>query len=1221
MNTGWHRGVAALPLLILLAGASMARAQGAQGNATLTGTVVDNVGVIPAANVTATHQETSTTRTTLTNEQGEFRLVSLPPGRYVVKIDMDGFRPLTVAEFTLLAGEVRSLGRLTLVAGGVTESVTVTAEVTPVQTNNSALSRNVTGDTLTTVQVKGRDIFGIMKILPGVVDTNLNRDFASWSSAQGLSVNGGQPLNKNTMIDGVPVGEEGCCGSTFIVPNIDAIGEMNVITSGYNAEHGRNNSGVVQLTTKSGTNEFRGSAWYNARRDEWNKNDYFRIKSGDPKPFFEVNISGYSFGGPVIIPKVMDSRTSPRKLYFFLSQEFTDDQRPSSVVRTNLPTELERRGDFSQTRFGSSEAGTLQTLANPFSDRPDLFIAPNVINPKYIDPMGAALLNLLPAPNLIPDLRQGQRWTSNDTRDQTPEHTRKNFILRLDTVLNASARGSFRVLRDRDNSITYNRVAPGIGSVNNHFPGNLYSGAFTKVISPTIVNETTIGYSLNHYGFRVGTGTLDAEDYTQFYQQNVVNPITGETGLFPPRFEAFGAYGEPHLTKGQLDEYPYLPNLTFSGGDRTNLAQYRPSGGNGPIPRENENSRWTFQNDLSLMRGRHNFKFGVFIENDSKTEPGSSNYAGTYAFGHSSTNPLSTGNGYANALLGIFDQYSELNNRVDRDNRHWTSDAYAQDSWRVSSNLTLDIGVRVTHAGAVYEVNDQNSGFFPELWDASAPALLYQPVCRTGATGLASCPSSQRAAIDPRFPGVFLPYAYQGSFVIGSGYNLENGIVAGGVDGKKDGWYYDMPFLSWAPRFGFAWDVFGDGKTAIRGGTGVFINFINRAQYLWNGGPAISRERSIRSASIADVADVAATGQFLEAPVAAGLVDGVRQTPETNYQANLAFQRDIGFNTVAEVAWSANYGYKFWRSKGINNPAPYAFANPANLFNGEAINQNFLRRAYPGMGQINQLTTDEETLNYNALSITLQRRLSRGLQMGLAYTLAKGEGLRGWDYLTEELFGEDGVYERYWGPTDIDRRHILVLNYSYMVPNPTPRTPVLKHVLNNWEASGVTQFTTGAPFEPECNTNISGIQNADPSFSGVGIRCELTGEPIFSGYTVDGSLAEEDQAHFNLAAFRRPAGDLASGVGNLGNSPIGVLRHPSWWNWDFTLERRIPVTVGRGGSVRLQFQLYNMWNAVQFRTLAATYTFSASGNTNVNTGKYTQTTNPLNAGVTLRFDY
>ena len=141
------RLLACASMLILLAGAVPAFAQGGQGNGTLVGTVVDNVGVIPGATVTATHVATNTNRTGTTNEQGEFRLVSLVPGRYTLKVEMDGFRPVTIAEFSLLGGEIRPLGRITMSAGGVTESVTITAEVTPVQTANSALSRNITGDT------------------------------------------------------------------------------------------------------------------------------------------------------------------------------------------------------------------------------------------------------------------------------------------------------------------------------------------------------------------------------------------------------------------------------------------------------------------------------------------------------------------------------------------------------------------------------------------------------------------------------------------------------------------------------------------------------------------------------------------------------------------------------------------------------------------------------------------------------------------------------------------------------------------------------------------------------------------------------------------------------------------------------------------------------------------------------------------------------------------
>jgi hypothetical protein len=1228
-------------VLTFLAGAATAFAQG-QGNGILSGTVADEAGVVPGAMVTAADATTGLVRSAPSNEQGIFRLLSLPPGKYSLRVEMEGFKQITLDDITLLSGETRDLGRLVLSVGVRSETITVTAEVTPVQTTASPLQRTVTGDQLTMIQVKGRDIFGMMKILPGVVDTTFSRDFASWSSGRGLSINGGNSLNKNTTIDGVPVGEEGGDGTTHVTPNIDAIAEVTVITSGYTAENGRQSSGLISIVTKSGTNQLKGSGWYNARRDKWNANDYLRKKQGAEKPFFKVNISGYSIGGPVVIPKLVDSRSSGKKVFFFLSQEFTDDIRPTNVFRTNLPTALERGADFSQTRLAN---GSIQPIIDPLTGQP---FPENIIPPYRIHPMGQRMLNLLPLPNGILNQQAGQQWTSNDAQDVTPIHKRKNFVMRIDTVLSQTKRFSVKSLFDRDDSTTFNRVAPGIGSVNNMFPGDLLTGAFSQVLSNSMVHEMTAGFSHNHYGFRVGTGKLNESDYKDMYRQKM--------GLDPPRLEPFGPYGDPHLGRVQTDEYPYLPNMLYTGGDRSNLATctagtppsvggggcpngYRPSGANGPLPRRNENYRYTFQDDLSWTKGRHNLKFGFFTERDSKTEPGSNEYAGIYNFGHSADNPLSTGNGYANALLGVFTTYTERSSRIDEERRHWQSDGYAQDSWRITRRVTLDYGLRVTHAGAVYEARNMNSAFDPNLWKSALAATLYQPYCLTRVAGNQPCSAANRRAINP-LTGEIVSQAYAGTTVPGSG-TITNGMFAGGLPGNKAGWYYDMPPVSWGPRTGFAWDVFGDGKTAFRASGGMFYNFINRSQYLYGGGPLIARDKVIRNATIDDVTAFAKAGTvFAESPQTGNLPAGFplplhgnqmpqgKLQPEKNYQGNVAFQREIGFNTTAEVAWVGNFGRHFWRIKTANNIPLYAYANPANLFRNEPIDANFLRRDYPGMGPIRYLTTDDDILNYNAMQVSVQRRLNKGLQMGLAYTLSKAEGIQGWDFATEERYGAKGIRDRYYGPPSAsqnqDRRHILVINYSYAIP--TPDVPILKLLLGGWEAAGVTQFTTGNAVDPICGTNLSGVANTDPSLTGLFTaasttvangRCELTGEPIFSGYTPDPALPFEDQPHFNVNAFRRP---LPNGsIGNFGNAPVGVLRNPSWSNWDFTLSRRLPV--GRGGNLRIQFQVYNLWNQVAFTTLDATYLFSDTGNTSPNTGKYTATTNPRNVGVTLRLDF
>ena len=318
---------------------------------------------------------------------------------------------------------------------------------------------------------------------------------------------------------------------------------------------------MIRITTKSGTNTLRGSGWYNARRDEWNRNDYLREQAGTAKPFFAVNIGGYSIGGPVVIPGVIDSRRSQKKVYFFASQEYTDDLRPQDVTRTNLPTDLERRGDFSQTRITN---GSLQPILDPLTGQqfpgnviPAANSSPDCgVKFSCMSPLGQRMLNLLPAPNGVLNQTAGQQWTSNDARDVTPLHVRKNTVIRIDTQLSDSQRFSIRTLFDRDDSTTFNRVAPGIGAVNNMFPGNLLTGTYTAVMSNTLVNEAIGGISQNHWGFRVGTGVAQFHaDYTDFYRSSV--------GIDPPRLTPYGPAGDPHLGKVQKDQYPYLPDMQY----------------------------------------------------------------------------------------------------------------------------------------------------------------------------------------------------------------------------------------------------------------------------------------------------------------------------------------------------------------------------------------------------------------------------------------------------------------------------------------------------------------------------------------------------------------------------------------------------------------------------------------------------------------------------------
>jgi hypothetical protein len=341
-------------------------------------------------------------------------------------------------------------------------------------------------------------------------------------------------------------------------------------------------------------------------------------------------------------------------------------------------------------------------------------------------------------------------------------------------------------------------------------------------------------------------------------------------------------------------------------------------------------------------------------------------------------------------------------------------------------------------------------------------------------------------------------------------------------------------------------------------------------------------------------------------------------------------QRDIGFNTVVEAAHVGNFTRESSRTVDLNPIPLYAYGNANNLFNQTGISANFLRTTYPGMGSINKTFTDQETLRYHAVQFNVQRRLTKGLQMGLAYTLAKGEGMQGYDQYTDQIGGEEALRARYWGPTPVDRRHNLVVNYSYQIPIPTNQ-PILKAVLGDWQVSGVTKFLSGIAVSPVCSSNNAGIANVDPTLTGETARCMLVGDP-FSGFTEDPDPSA--RVNFNLAAFAM-AQPLSATVGNFGNTPTGLLRNPSWSNWDVTLAKRIPVHLGKSGQVRLQFQTYNIFNQVQFTSIATTPTTAGTGNTitmqytgtnnsvlnSPTAGRYTQSTPPRQLGITMRLDF
>ena len=914
-----------VPLILVVCGALLggAHLSAQAGNGTLTATIVDaQGGALPGATVTVTEQATNATRTGTTDPDGVFRIPALPPGRYSVEITMEGFSPLKVTDISLAPAEVRSLEKIELKIGQISESVVVAANATTVQTATSSRMGTVTAEQLTNIQMKGRDVWGMLAVIPGVQDTNMNRSFTTWTSMEAITINGSPNTSKVVVIDGVNVVDE--LGTQAQVnPNMDAVGEVQVISSGYTAENGRSSGGLIIMTTKSGTSQFKGSGWYNARRKEWRANEYFRKKNNQEKSDYKVNIPGYSVGGPLFIPKVLDRG----KMFFFVSQEYTDDLRPATFSRTNYPTALERQGDFSQTYSGNANGpgqGTVQPIINPDTGQPfpgnkiplSCTGIPGCLN-GYLHPLGQRMLNLLPLPNGYFDPANNQYNAYNYGVDTFP-------LPLADQQHGASRRGAEP---ERARQLQVHQ-----GSRGQHQQQRLRAGH-------RLVEQRRAGLHLHrqrHPGARTASGQRNHARVRAQQLRLVCGERRSLRGLHPgttarrwdfepPRLEPFGAYRDPQgLGYNQSDEYPYLPAMTYgaNGQSRANLASYNPGrAANRILPAANRNDRWTFTNDLSWTRGRHNMKFGFLAEWASKTEPLSPDYAGTYAFGHNAENPLSTGNGFANALLGTFTTYTELTNRVDRDRRHWQTEGYLQDSWRAKPGLTLDYGVRLTHTGSYFDTRQSTAGFYEPSWSPGQAPRLYKPTCTTGVPGNVACAANNQRAYDPANPACCCRVRSSATSCRARARRstawLPTATRACGPASTSS-----SPRSS--PRRGSASPGTSTATASRRCGRPVARSTRSppaaRGKGYVGTAPA-AFNRQVRWATFSDIENFATSGKtFVETPIPAQYAGGETRSLEKSYNLNLTYQRDIGFNTTAEVAYVGSWTYGGGRTDDINRP-------------------------------------------------------------------------------------------------------------------------------------------------------------------------------------------------------------------------------------------------------------------------------------------------------------
>jgi hypothetical protein len=1116
------------------------------------GTVVDNTGaVIPGADVTLTNEGTGGSRGTVTNEAGVFLFDTVQPGTYTVQVQRPGFKRFERRSIIVSATQRVALGRIELPVGEVTESVTVASAGDVVSLESAEHSGLLTAQQLDLMIARGRDPISLIKVLPGVSQIQFVPWGAESDSATGAGAlqYGNQSLGgqfgtftpnmqgvrsyfNNFSLDGQPGGDMDIAGLFNETSGVDSIAEMKAVLTNYAAEYGRNPGPVVNMVTKSGTREFHGNAYFYKRHENLTANNFFNNRSGRTRPIYRHSNWGFTVGGPAYIPGKFNRNKD--RLFFFFGHEKWGVKQPTGLQRQTFPTALERRGDFSRTL---DQNGRLIPITDPLSGNA---FPGNVIPENRINSNGQALLNLLPMPTIFDRSITGGNYNF-EWEDQL-DVPKLAQVLRIDVQASKSDSIFIRGRRWWTDTFGFSPGAAFSGAplfIHRYlFTDSSIQAGYTRIINPSTVNEFNIGIR----GLRE-IGVLDSD--------SEYNPVRRST------------YG---ITLGQLfpeaNPLGLIPTFSFGGVPGAAGVSYDTR-----FPMVGGDQRVNLTNNFSLVRGAHNVKFGIYFEYGWASEGPRSNASpsGGFDFGRDPNNPFDTNWAYSNALLGYFRQYSETTRRNQHKGKNNIFEWFVQDSWKAMPRLTLNYGLRFsTFSPWLLRGRTEGSAWVSERYDPAEVPAFYSP-------GFDA--QNRRAAVNP-ITGTTHPAVLIGAFVPGSGDPV-NGMVLSSDTSYPDG-FRDRPPIQVGGRFGFAYDLFGNGKTALRGGfASTKQTALTSGNFLWETtqNPPVTFTPQIFYGSM----DTLLGSQGVLFP--SGVSSLERDAPvATIYSYSFGVQHQLGLNTVMDISDVGNVGRHLLQNRDLNTIAPGARFDPANLdpTTGRALSDNFLR-PIPGYAGIKYIDNPGIS-NYNSLQFSANRRFADGPTLGVSYTWSKAMGYTDGDGGGLPLYLD--IHSRMYGKLGFDQTHMLTFNYIWDLPKASRVWPnaVVRRVLDGWQLSGITSFASGLPQ----GVGFSTTDNADITGGGDAARVDLIADPIIPR----GERTFFRQ--FNTEAFGRPA------RGTFGTAAKDLFRGPGINNWDLTVMKQIPLDSDRR-YFQFKSEFYNAFNHTQFFSVDNQARFDPSG--------------------------
>ncbi|HZR57908.1 MAG TPA: TonB-dependent receptor [Terriglobales bacterium] len=1067
--------------------------------ATLTGTVSDPSGAVIAGATIAVHSNDTNTdvRTVTTSSSGSFNITNIPAGRYTVTVKNTGFQSYVAKDVVLNVAEKHTLD-VQLKAGQVTETVEVAAENTPIQTTTAEESGTVTGEQVRELALNNRNFEQLVLLQPGVSNQLGDKVGFGLSNNTSISINGARTGANNWTVDGADINDSGSNGTLLNTPGIDAIQEFTLERSNYDASFGRSGGGQVLVATKSGTNQFHGSAYEFNRNNFYNANTFgarAAIAAGSPvsdnmTPIERYNDYGFTVGGPLFIPKLF--HPARNKTFFFWSEEWRKASTPGTNTLTNVPTASELGGVFSSPVL-VAPAGCVTTSSGT-----------STINPSCYSQNAKAYLSAFMAAN--PANSSGQLITNYSQLNNY-----RQDLIRLDQNIGDKVRVFARYMQD---SVPQNfpfglwgaANYPGVETTSLNAPGrNLVLNA-TATLSPKIVNEVEF---VDSYGAINSTLTGAVANSPSFTGQ-----LTNNT-----------AYPDP---------YGRAPNISFGSGAAglTNT--------NAPYFERNKDKN-IFDN-LSIQHGNHTVRMGFTTMWMTKTENGSGG-AATFNFSQTNGNPE-----FANFLLGQADSYTQQSKDTTPYLHYVNFETYIQDDWKLTPRLTLNLGVRYSYFPSPSDSNNTLVNFDPRLFNpANAPVI-------DPATGN-MVPGNNAAT-----------YANGLIFPAGTACNAAKAIgplVNCSPFGSRVNPNSNSNF---GPRFGLAWDPLGDGKWAVRAGYGLFYDRTLNGIWEQNAfnDPPLTQTTAVNNNGTAslDLFDHPLAGSAQAPPLGPSnlTITGSPTFKVPSYQDfNVSIQHELMRNTVLEVGYVGTKGVHLLGDVNINQPTLAArLANPTADANSLV--------PYLGYQTIKSRDPIFDS-NYNSLQVSLNRRFTQGLTLGVAYTWSK--------LLTNNPQDRDlGAYDAYnlasnYGPSTLNTPQILVVSYVYDLPFYKEQKGFLGHVLGGWELSGITNFQSGQsntvvqtgndPFANAANNN-SGLNLAGGRGNNAQLRTDQIGDP---------SGPKTANEFFNTAAF-------VQAVGHFGNERPGTVLGPGFQLWDMSAIKNIRFA--ERVALQLRLETFNTFN-------------------------------------------